>query len=399
MKATEKYDVKNEEDFQELMESVDEELCKKGLLIFQRPLHAWLNISSRFGLNLVAPPFKKTITEGSYKGDDLTNRIRQWFDNKYGDKLKFDPTWKMAILIRGDAYRMRLPLILGAVVATCSIKNFGKLKSPTIGTNRKLPEVNILNLIDDITKEYIKNLKNEELKSIFDSFRLGNDARCELEALTDNVLIQQAKGDIDAAVSHIFTNPPQYGLSKWSSLQATEKIIKAYIEERNDKFPFGHDLKMLAEQAKNSGLREIPEIVLSLIQCPAGVRYGDPKVSLVESIQAHQACLDICLGVAKQIFTNMRSKGDVTLIPNKYYVGGDGNHTRCISVKGNKANMMFFGEKLLVEYVIDKKVWAEYVGSDIFAITQPLEERYQKALKAKAEKSEEAIRKIVPYKN
>ncbi len=85
--------------------------------------------------------------------------IRQWFDDKYGDKLKFDPTWKMAILIRDDAYRMRLPLILGAVVAICSIENFGDLKSPTIGTNGKLPEINVLSLIDDITKEYVKSSK------------------------------------------------------------------------------------------------------------------------------------------------------------------------------------------------------------------------------------------------
>ncbi len=394
MKATEKYNVKNEQDFQELMESVDDELRKQGILIFQRPLHAWFNISSRFGLNLVSPPFKKTLTEGSYTGDDLTIRIRQWFDDKYGDKLKFDPTWKMAILIRGDAYRMRLPLILGAVVAICSIDNFGKLKSPAIGTNGNLPEINILDLIDDITSGYVKNLKKEQLKSIFNSFRLGNDARNEMETLGDNILIKQARGDIEAAVSHIFSNPPQYGLSKWASLQASEKTIKAYIEEKNGKFPFSHDLKKLAEEAKNSGLREIPDTLLNLIQCCAGVRYGNPIVNLIESIQAHHACLDICLGVSRQIFVAMRSKGNVTLAPNKYYVDGDGNHTRCISVNGDKAKMMVFVGKLSIKRIVDKKLWAEFVGLDIFAITQPLEERYQRILKVEAENREEAIRKL-----
>ncbi len=69
------YHVKNEQEFQVLMESVDEELRQEGLLIFQRPMNAWFNISSRFGLNLIYPPFKQTVTEGSYIGDDLTIRI------------------------------------------------------------------------------------------------------------------------------------------------------------------------------------------------------------------------------------------------------------------------------------------------------------------------------------
>jgi len=224
-----------------------------------------------------------------------------------------------------------------------------------------------------------------------------------METLLDIILIQQAKGDIDASVTHIFSNPPQYGLSKWSSLQATEKIIKAYIEEKNNNFPFSHDLKKLAGEAKDLGLRGIPDSLLDLIQCSAGVRYGNPIVNLNEAIQAHQACLDICLGVARQIFVSKRSKGNVQLIPNKYYVNGVGSYTRCISVNGDKATMMLFtevnGGNLEIQYVIDKKVWAEYVGLDIYAITQPLEERYQTILRNEAKKREEAIRKIVPYKN
>lgn len=398
----EEFNIKTKEDFQNLMENVDTELKDKDFQIFQRPLAAWFEISSRFNLNLRFPPFKNIASENSYCGDDLTIRIFQWYENKYGDKLKFDPTWKIAILIRGDAYRLQIPLAFGAFVGVCSKETFGK-EPPSVNSNGELPQMNILNLVDDLTEGYVKTFKSEELKNIFDNFMLGNYARYEMETLLDKALVEQAKGDIEAAVSHIFSNPPQYGLSKWASLQATEKIIKAFIEEKNNTFPFSHDLKKLAEQAEAAGLREIPEALLDLVQCPAGVRYGNPAVNLIESIQAHHACLDICLGVAKQIFVARRSKGDVKLIPNKYYVDGNGNYTRCVSVNGDKAKMMLFSEvsggNLEIQYVIDKKVWAEYIGLDIFAITQPLEERYQTILRNNAHKREEAIRKIVPYKN
>jgi len=258
-------------------------------------------------------------------------------------------------------------------------------------------------LVNGLTENYVKSLKTEELKNIFNSFLLGNDTRNEMETLFDITLVQQAKGDLDASVAHIFSNPPQYGLSKWASLQSTEKLLKAFIEEKTGSYKFTHILKDLTKDAEKVGLRKNPTALTDLIQCPPDVRYGNSVVSLNEAIQAHHALLDICLGVARQIFVARRSKGDVTLIPNKYYVDGFGRYTRCISVKNDKATMMLFdvvqGGDLEIEYVIDKKVWAEYVGLDIFAITQPLEERYKRVLKSKAKKREEAIRKIVPYKD
>lgn len=402
MNQKEEFSIKTEDDFDNLMEEVDNKLKDENYQIFQRPFNAWFQISSRFGLNLSFPPSNEAPSENNYNGDNLTLRIFEWYKDKYGEKTKVDLTWKMALLIRNDPYKVRLPLGFGAFVATCSIENFGNVKSPLINSQGELPEINILNLVDGLTKNYVKKLNREELKSIFNSFTLGNDARNWIETLLDNLLIQQAKGDIDASVNHIFTNTPQYGLSKWASLQATEKMIKAYIEEKIGKYPFGHNLKILAEKAKQAGLREIPEALLDIIQCPAGIRYGNPAVSLVEAVQAHHACIAICLGVSKQIFFS-RQEGKVQLFPNKYYVNGIGQYTRCIRVDGDKATMMLFteanGGNLEIQYVIDKTVWGEYVRLDIFAITQHLEERYQTIIRNDAKKRDDTIRKIVPYIN
>lgn len=371
------YHVKNEQEFQVLMESVDEELRQEGLLIFQRPMNAWFNISSRFGLNLIYPPFKQTVTEGSYIGDDLTIRIYKWYRDKYGDRLNFDPTWKMAILIRGDAFRVRLPLIFGT------------------------PKINIFELIDDLTPTYKSNLKQEEIESIVRQFHIGQRAKNELDSLLDNPLITPVKGDIDASVSHIFTTPPQYGLSKWASLQATEKVIKAFIQEKIGSFEFIHNLKKLAQKAEGVGLHPISETELDLIQCPAGVRYGEPVVNLTEAIQAHQTSLKTCLEIAKQISITKRAKSNIQLTPNNFYVDASDRLVRCINVDTEKAVMMHFNAlspNPETEYTVNKDSWAEYVGVDISSITQPFEERYQELLKIKADKKEEAIKKLVPYK-
>ena len=69
----------------------------------------------------------------------------------------------------------------------------------------------------------------------------------------------------------------------------------------NDDFEHIHNLKKLAEKAKSLGLIGIPEKHLDLIQCPAGVRYGDITVSLIDAIQAHHASLHTCWGVTEQI--------------------------------------------------------------------------------------------------
>ncbi|MDQ3711044.1 MAG: hypothetical protein M3388_02305 [Acidobacteriota bacterium] len=377
MSITETYWVKSEQDFQKLMQSVDEELFKKGMPIYIRPIEASSLISARFGLTIISLPFKQVATEGSYIGSDLCIRIKQWFTDKYGEKLKIDPTWKMAILIRGDAFRVRLPLIAGT------------------------PKIDIFDLVDDLTETYRKSLNQEEINLIITQFNIGQRAKCELDSLINNTLIKQAKGDIEASVYHLFTTPPQYGLSKWASLQATEKVIKTFIQEKVGSYKYGHDLDKQAEDAQSVGLNPISRNNLTSIQCLSGVRYGKIVVNLVEAIQAHQASLEVCLEVAKQISIAKRAKANIQLSPNKFYVDASDRLVRCISVDMEKVVMMHFNATSPnpeTEYTVDKDSWAEYVGVDISSITQPFEERYQELLKIKADKREEAIRKLVPYK-
>jgi hypothetical protein len=288
-KQKEEFNVNTEADFQRLMESVDEEMRQGEVPVTARALKGWLEISFRFGLRLQFPAPQREPREGCYTGYDLTIRIFRWFDNRYGERQGIDPTWKMAVLIRGDAYRLTIPLVFGQANVICSVKQFGTTESNKVATGNVLPVLNVLDLIEGLTEGYAKSLKH------------GMSAMMSVEAVIRSALVKEAVGDIEASVSNVFSNPPQYGLSKWASLQAAEKLIKAYIAHKGKTFKQTHILNDLADAAEAEGLRPIPRATLDKIQCSPGVRYGAPAVSLVEAVEAHQAALDVCAGVAEQI--------------------------------------------------------------------------------------------------
>ncbi len=378
--SKEKFNIKTEADFRQLMESVDAELRDENTAITARPMMGWLKVSSRFGLGLRMPAPKREPQAGCYTGYDLTIRIFRWFDERYGDRLKMDPTWKMVIMLRGDVYRMRLPLVYGSVQVMCSPEQYGST-SAIPGSRGELPTVNILDLIDDFTEGYAKSLNKDELTSIFNWFQLGFSAKNEIESVAEVSLVREAIGDIEASVTHLFSNPPQYGLSKWASLQATEKIIKAFIDQKGKKFEQTHILDKLATKAEALGLRPIPRPLLDKIQCSPGVRYGTPPVTLAEAVEAHHTALDVCLGVANLIFLHRNYKQAATLEPGKFYTNSLSKEYRCIKVEGDKANIMVFdevqGTPLEIEFVQDKKYWGQYFEITDPGTTDRLEKRYQ----------------------
>ena len=207
-----KIGIHSEEDFNHVMEIIDQEMRDEETPVQARSLKAVGKFTIGYGTWLM-------------HRDPLTHKIHEWFDRRYGDRLKIDPTWKMAILIRDDLYRLRLPLVFGAASVICSPNQYGITGQTVVGTENRLPTINILDLIDDFTEEYAKSLAKDELAAILNQFQLGYSAMTEIGAISDTELVREAIGDIEASVAHLFANQPQFGLSKWASLQATEKLI------------------------------------------------------------------------------------------------------------------------------------------------------------------------------
>jgi hypothetical protein len=89
----------------------------------------------------------------------------------------------------------------------------------------------------------------------------------------------------------------RFGESKWASLQAAEKILKATIEFEGAKFRFGHELATLCEQLDGLGITCEWASLISKIQCSAGIRYGEVTCTRNEAVEAHQASLGLVVAL------------------------------------------------------------------------------------------------------
>jgi HEPN domain-containing protein len=102
-----------------------------------------------------------------------------------------------------------------------------------------------------------------------------------------------AKGDVATAISNLMARPGRFGESKWASLQAAEKVLKAAIELAGGNFGKVHDLEKLFAQLAAVGTRVDPKPYADAIQCKPGIRYGEEACTLDEALDAHRRSLDL----------------------------------------------------------------------------------------------------------
>jgi hypothetical protein len=288
---TEAYNIKTEEDFDQVMDVIDKEMRVNNIPITARQIKGWLIFSSRYGLRLKM-------------SDPLSQKVMDWFATRYGDKIKVDfAQGEIAVSIRGDLYKMYFPFFAGKIQVICDPRFWMNKRGMQIAKDKNdpLPVVNVLNCIEELTENYALTLSMAEQLELFELFRFGSDAYQDINRLKGITFIKEAKGDIDASIKHLFDNPPQYGLSKWASLQAVEKFIKGYLAQKSASVPLSHNLQALATAAESHGLPAIPSAQLAKVQCGAGVRYGQIAVTKEEALEAHHSAVAVCAAVAKNL--------------------------------------------------------------------------------------------------
>jgi HEPN domain len=283
------YNIRTDEDFHIVMEEIDKDMRDNGIPVTARQLKGWLKFSSRFGLGLMM-------------SDPLSQRVMDWFETRYGDLLKVDRTFgNLPVIIRNDIYRLRVPMFGGKIEFICDPR-FWMPEPPTqiaVKPTDPLPRVNVLNCIDGLTESYALTLTLEEQKQIV-LVLTGNikhlmaiDKVSSLEPL-----IKQGKGDLKAAITHLFERPPLYGLSKWGSLQAVEKFLKAFMSSKGVTFPHNHNLQALANLAEANGFPTLSSTNIANVQCSAGVRYGGIVVLPTDAVEAYYSAINICGQIA-----------------------------------------------------------------------------------------------------
>jgi len=285
-------------EFEELMQRIDRQLSSEGVSIFRRPSHACSAISKEFKILLLLSPPLQGCPKELAESWPITERIRNWYKLQYGDRLRSSPcVGSMAFLIDNDVWVFHFPRIFGSVQFVAS----HTIKSNHIGTKGKPVIHNVLDSIDRLAEGLRLSLTDKQLDNILNYFHLGFDALCGLGAFYEDSLIRSALADIDTSIKHMIDQNPEYGLSKWSSLQASEKMIKATINMSHAKFSKTHELSKLLTEAQQAGVKLDIDNLIGKIQCNPRIRYGQEPCTLSDAINAHHAVFMVAIEVIKEL--------------------------------------------------------------------------------------------------
>lgn len=266
------------------MDRIDEKLSKKDIPIPYSPIHATPHFSSdiEIPLSIKPPPFPG-MSDEEHKGWLIPELINDWYKSRYGDSLDMD--WgpgRMGVLINNDVWPLRIPQVLG----TCTIY-FKREKTPDRGVIKD--RCNGLDCIENLPMGVRRNLSDEALLELNNNFMLCYSVLTRLRERSKEVLVAQLLADLEASINHMMGTNPNYGLSKWSSLQASEKLLKAAIKFVGETFQRTHELGPLVAKAQGAGVNINPIVEISHIQCSAGIRYGDEACNKIDAIKAHQS--------------------------------------------------------------------------------------------------------------
>jgi len=305
-------EISSEEEFLLLIEGFDQEISRENIKISARPFALIRKFTSRYNIILNGLPPRRPPKHGCFDPLEISIRIHDWVKKRYGEKLNIPfQIGKIAIPLRGDLYLINCPHIWGEVDFFCDPMTIGQ-KREAIGLDAP-PTANILDLLENLTPDLAQSLSFEEFVKINVSFLLGLGAYLSFEVIKNVSYIREAKGDLDASVFHLMGHQPQMGLSKWASLQAVEKVIKAYISLKGETIPQTHELGKLCTQAERLGIPRPHKKFLDILQCPAKVRYGEISVSIEEAVKAHHVSLEICEYIARYI--GIELKCEMPIIP------------------------------------------------------------------------------------
>lgn len=281
-------------DFEAMMREIDSAFARDGLAIQNRSIHAVMAVGKRFKVSMPLVALPPGAPHELQQFAQLSRNIHDWYTAAYGDRTKTDfSPGKTVLIIEGDLYRLSLPRIYGSV-RFIAVRKFSERKTFTRG-----PAIcNVLQLVESLTPAKAASLSDELIKEIFEKFVLASEAHYLLEAIRHHKLIQIARGDIQTAVTSLMDGA-RSGESKWASLQAAEKILKATIELRGKNYKFGHELSAHCLQLTSLGIIVDWDPLIRSIQCSAGIRYGDETCTRDEAVSAHQASLSLVVALAK----------------------------------------------------------------------------------------------------
>ncbi len=271
-------------EFHEKMLSIDKELAKKGVPVYERAFQAFPIAAPDYRGPLMGAGIDRS-TYGEYEGPNLLDKIHNWYKQVYGKRASAArDLGKVPIIIRDEIYLVRIPLVYAT------------------------PEINILPFIEGLTPRAARRLSVAELDEIQNKFTEGYSLEQEFEDLyspldtengakiKNNPFLDSALQDRDAAVDCLDKGIDTNGAVFYSQ-QLAEKMLKAVLfhlanmseEEITQKY--GHSIADIYKDVTNYA--ESPVRISSEInyisQYEMDIRDSDSQVSDSDAVKAFWA--------------------------------------------------------------------------------------------------------------
>ncbi len=278
----------------EELERIDEELAQKDVPIHGRPIHAIMEFGRKFQISLPIVVAKHAHADPEYPKENeyITSTIHDWYETRYAELLKIDfSPGRTIVEVKGNIMVMKLPKVYGRTWVFWDLNKIGISGSQKVKLGPNIPpvELNIIDIIIGLTPSLAKTVNEHEAEQLVQWFILSMDVYNFLLQRKGSHFVEQALPDLNNSVDYIVGSKPSYGQSKWASLQACEKIMKAYIKDSGMPFSKTHKLKALANEAGFHSEKELK--LLQNIQCSADTRYGEETVSKQDAINAHKSTI------------------------------------------------------------------------------------------------------------
>lgn len=277
--------------FVEAVERVDEQLKRQEVPIHARPIRAIPMVAQELGIP-DGVPLLPAEDSPRIDSSNLAHKVQRWYEKYYGERIR---TWmgpgSFGIRIRGDVWRVRLPLIYGSVNLTLD-RSYEE--TPKFFSDGTIPDANVLTHIVGFPKALGAELTDGECLQILEEYAYSLNvlqAICDLSR--DSRLLVAASSDLESSVASLVESRGDKGQSRWSSLQFAEKVMKWRITFEGERFPNTHRLQELARILESVASVSIPTNLIDLVQCSAGVRYGAELVTQMSAWEAHRSSIRI----------------------------------------------------------------------------------------------------------
>lgn len=304
---------RDESDFEELMWAIDTYLDKRDFDPIQRysMFSGYFLQASLWRGGSKYPP-KVLADQNGYEGDVLVAKAYRWYKEVYGNRLITRHTVTSVPIKIGNAiWRIELPRTFGVGdvhgFIDRDLNNFG-VDSDGCPLQGKGPiasgyKINLLPYVKDLSQGMATRMSDEQRSTLakwLPTAIIGISWVISLFLMVDygdDGLFYTAFRDYESSVDSLLCQ--RLSQSRWDVSQSVEKIIKGLLRIDEKPLNYNHNLRKLAQDLGGSLSTQIDEKLLDQAYWPANGRYAEKSTTLVESLCANHAALEIAKHLAE----------------------------------------------------------------------------------------------------